>query len=49
MINVLTIENTTTWNIENTYVNLVAINRKKLDNSTFAVLGKRSIFSQVFA
>lgn len=49
MINVLTIETTTAQNIEDTYVNSVAINGKKLNNSNITVLEKKSIFSQVFA
>ena len=49
MINVLTIENTTTQYIEDTYVNSVAVNGKKLNNSNITVLEKKIIFSQVFA
>lgn len=44
MINVLTIEDTTTQNIEDTYVNSVATNVKKLNNSNIAVLENKQHF-----
>ena len=45
MINALTIEYTTTQNIEDTYVNSVATNVKKLNNSNIAVLENKEHFS----
>lgn len=44
MINVLIVEKTKTQAIEDIYVNLVAINWKKLDITNLAALRKRNTF-----